>query len=66
MTIYDVAENKKRMAVFNALMEEACRQWCDLLEDAPERKDGERFAEFFFEVFEAKEDEYMEEILSLD
>lgn len=66
MTIYDVAKNKKRMAVFNALLEEACRQWCDLLEDAPERKDGERFAEFFFEVFEAKEDEYMEEIWSLD
>ena len=54
MTIYDVTENKKRMAVFNVLLEEACRQWCDLLGDAPERKDGEHFAEFFFEVFEAK------------
>lgn len=66
MTIYDVAKNKKRMAVFNVLLEEACRQWYDLLEDAPERKDGEHFTEFFFEVFEAKEDEYMEEISSLD
>lgn len=38
MTIYDVAGNKKRMAVFNTLLEEACRQWCDLLVDAPELK----------------------------
>ncbi|EOS40271.1 hypothetical protein EBB54_12745 [Schaedlerella arabinosiphila] len=63
MTIYDVAGNKKRMAVFNTLLEEACRQWCDLSVDAPERKDGENFAEFFFEIFEAKEHEYIEEIL---
>ena len=63
MTIYDVAGNKKRMAVFNTFLEEACRQWCDLLVDAPERKDGENFAEFFYEIFEAKEHEYIEEIL---
>ncbi len=66
MTIYDVAGNERRMAVFNSLLEEACRQWCDLLDDASERKDGEHFAEFFFEIFEEKENEYIEESRILD
>lgn len=33
------------------------------LVDVPEREDRENFAEFFFEIFEAKEDEYIEAIL---
>ena len=62
MNIYDIARNKSRMLIFNRVIEEACRQWCDLIEDAPERKSGNGFSDFFYEIFEEKEKEYLEEI----
>ena len=44
------------------ILEEACRQWCCFIDDAPERADGEGFAQFFYEIFELKEQEYMENL----
>ena len=50
------------MAVFDAVLEEACRQWCCFIDEAPERKDGEGFANFFYEIFLDKEKEYLENL----
>ena len=30
----------------NSALEEACRQWCDFIDEVPERKTGEGYAEF--------------------
>lgn len=38
------------------VLEEACRQWCDFTEAIPKRKDGEGFADFFYEIYESKFD----------
>ncbi|MCI8652135.1 MAG: hypothetical protein HFF11_00370 [Angelakisella sp.] len=32
------------------ILEECCRQWCDLLDEAPERGTGEGFADFHREL----------------
>jgi hypothetical protein len=32
------------------MLEEACRQWCDFVDEAPERKDGKGFANFYKEI----------------
>lgn len=66
MDIRDIARNRQKQAVFNMVLEEACRQWCDFIEEAPERKDGEGFANFFYEIFEDKEKEYLEQVLDLN
>lgn len=62
MNIYDIAKSKKRLSVFEPCLEEACRQWCAFIDEAPERKDGEGFAAFFYEIFSDKEKEYAENI----
>lgn len=62
MDIYEIAKSSQKKAVFDAVLEESCRQWCCFIDDAPERKDGEGFAEFFYEVFEDKEKEYAKEL----
>lgn len=61
MRFGDIKGDEMREKVFPAILEEACRQWCAFIEEAPERKDGEGFADFFYEVFEAKEQEYIYE-----
>lgn len=61
MTIKDIVESPARLSIFDIVIEEACRQWCDIIDEAPERKDGEGFANFFYEIFEDKEQEYLEE-----
>lgn len=61
MRFGDIKGDEMREKVFPAILEEACRQWCAFIEEAPERKDGEVFADFFYEVFEAKEQEYIYE-----
>ena len=66
MDIRDIARNRQKQAVFNMVLEEACRQWCKFIEEAPERKDGEGFANFFYEIFEDKEKEYLEQVLDLN
>ncbi len=60
MTIKDIVESPARLSIFDIVLEEACRQWCDIIDEAPERKDGEGFANFFYEVFADKEQEYLE------
>ena len=54
MNIRNIAANTKKQTVFEPILEEACRQWCDCIDDAPERKDGAGFAKFFYEIFEDK------------
>lgn len=44
------------------IVEEAARQWCEFIDDAPERKDGEGFWEFLLEIAEQKKEEYMKQI----
>jgi hypothetical protein len=61
MDLKDILGSKDRQMVFNTVLDEACRQWCDFLSEAPERMDGEGFAEFFYGVFQDKEDEYIQE-----
>lgn len=43
------------------MLDEACRQWCAFIDEAPERRDGERFTEFFNEICEQKYQEYLED-----
>ena len=62
MDIYDIAKSRTKKLVFNEVLEEACRQLCSFIDDAPERKDGEGFAEFFYEIFSEKEKEYVEQL----
>lgn len=59
MDIQDIVKNKDRQMVFPVVLEEACRQWCDFFPEDPERMRGEGFANFFFEIFEQKEAEYI-------
>lgn len=66
MDIQDIARSREKQAIFNMVLEEACRQWCDFIDEAPERKDGDGFANFFYEIFEDKEKEYLEQFLDLN
>lgn len=66
MDIQDITKSKEKKAVFNMVLEEACRQWCDCIDVVPERKDGEGFADFFYEIFEDKEKEYVQQIKEMN
>lgn len=66
MNIQDIAKSKEKKVVFDMILEEACRQWCDCLDDAPERKYGEGFANFFYEIFEDKEKEFAQEVKEMN
>ncbi|WP_303001980.1 hypothetical protein [Dialister invisus] len=65
MTIKDIVESPARLSIFDIVLEEACRQWCDIIDEAPDRKDGEGFANFFYEIFADKEQEYLEGLAEL-
>lgn len=54
-----ISENKYRQEIFDIIIEEACRQWCDFIDESPERKTGKGFADFFFQIFQDKEIEYI-------
>ena len=46
---------KKHLALLlEEILEDAARQWCDFIDDTPERKTGEGFAQFFREIREQK------------
>ena len=66
MDIQDIAKSREKKAVFDMVLEEACRQWCDCIDDVPERKDGEGFADFFYEIFEDKEKEYVQQVKEMN
>ena len=66
MNIYDISKSAKRKKIFDIMIEEACRQWCDFTDEAPERKSGEGFANFFYKIFEDKEKEYMQEYMKME
>ncbi len=66
MTFADIKSSEIREKIFPIVLEEACRQWCDFLSDAPERANGEGFAKFFFEIFQDKEPEYAEQIYEME
>lgn len=61
MNLNDIMGNSDRQLVFDTILEEACRQWCAFFPDTPDRMDGEGFANFFYEIFEQKEAEYIQE-----
>lgn len=61
MNLNDIMGNTDRQQIFDTVLEEACRQWCAVLPDAPERMDGEGFANFFYKIFEQKEAERNQE-----
>lgn len=65
MTIKDIVESPARLSIFDIVLEEACRQWCDIIDEAPDRKDGKGFANFFYEIFADKEQEYLEGLAEL-
>lgn len=65
MNIQDIVNNKARQNIFCIVLEEACRQWYAFTDENPERKDGEGFADFFFEIFSEKEEEYLEQMKSM-
>lgn len=48
--------------IFPMTIEEACRQWCDGIENAPERMDGEGFYDFFLEIYDQKAEEYQQQV----
>ena len=48
--------------IFDMCLNEACRQWCCFIDEAPERKSGEGFADFFKEIYEEKSQEYRSEL----
>ena len=48
--------------IFDMCLDEACRQWCCFIDEAPERKSGEGFADFFKEIYEEKSQEYRSEL----
>lgn len=49
-------------ALVDILLDEACRQWCDGIADAPERISGKGFSNFFRQIIEEKWDEYQDEV----
>lgn len=61
-SIRNISENPEEQKLLEMVLEEAARQWCEGLADAPERADGEGFAEFFYEIFEQKEEAYREQL----
>ena len=60
INITAIANDTNKQNIFDMVIEEACRQWCCFIDEAPERKDGEGFAEFFYDIFKEKEQEYLE------
>lgn len=60
INISTIASDINRQNIFDMVIEEACRQWCCFTDEAPERKTGEGFANFFYEIFKEKEQEYLE------
>lgn len=62
MDLNDIITDPKRHKIFDIILEEACRQWCEFIGDAPERADGEGFAQFFYDIFEMKEQEYLRDL----
>lgn len=61
MNLNDIVGNTDRQQIFDTVLEEACRQWCAVLPDAPEHMDGKGFADFFYETFAQKEAEHHQE-----
>lgn len=61
MNLNDILGSTDRQQIFDTVLEEACRQWCAILPDAPEHKDGKGFADFFYQTFAQKEAEHHQE-----
>ncbi|MCM0708693.1 hypothetical protein NBH08_27975 [Faecalicatena sp. BF-R-105] len=55
---------RKEHLLADFLLDEACRQWCDGIEDAPERLSGKGFSDFFRQIVADKRKEYDEEAAS--
>ena len=59
--ICTIAKSNPKKAVFDKCLNEACRQWCEFIDEAPERRDGIGFSDFFYEVFDEKWKEYFQD-----
>lgn len=62
MDLKDIVHDPARLQIFDIFLEEACRQWYAFIEEDLERADGEGFAGFFYEIFEMKENEMLEDL----
>lgn len=60
--IYTISRSKSKKAVFDICLEEACRQWCCDIDNTPERRSGDGFARFFYEIFDDKWKNYFNEL----
>ena len=45
--IYSISRSNIKKAFFEKCLNEACRQWCEFIDEAPERKNDEGFTHFF-------------------
>ena len=43
------------------MMDEACRQWRDFIDESPERRDGNLFTEFYENICKQQYDKYMDD-----
>lgn len=62
MDLKDIVHDPARLQIFDIFLEEACRQWYAFIEEDLDRADGEGFAGFFYEIFEMKENEMLEDL----
>jgi uncharacterized membrane-anchored protein YjiN (DUF445 family) len=62
---YSVKDSRLPLNEFivqHKVLDEACRQWCDFINEAPERQDGIGFTEFYEEICRQKYSEYIDEM----
>ena len=62
MNAHEMCTGNEELQLIKILLEEACRQWCDFIEECPERLTGEGFGDFFLEIYFEKKDEYAKEL----
>lgn len=51
MNAHEMCTGNEELQLIKILLEEACRQWCDFIEECPERLTGEGFGDFFLEIY---------------
>ncbi|RFZ77803.1 hypothetical protein DS742_16240 [Lacrimispora amygdalina] len=62
MNANEMCKGDEQEQLIKILLEEACRQWCDFIDECPDRATGEGFGDFFFEIYAEKKDEYATEL----
>lgn len=62
MNANEMCKGDEQEQLIKILLEEACRQWCDFIDECPDRATGEGFGDFFFEIYAEKKDMYEKEL----